>query len=284
MEELMDIDISDSLSQIEDPFFKMSFEFEEELTKRDSKDPNMQLAGEDGEGICKFFLKGSCMKGNDCTYRHSRAERSVVCKHWLRGLCKKGDLCEFLHQYDLSKMPECYFYSKFGECSNPECMYLHINPEDKVKECPWYARGFCKHGPKCRHKHQPKVACENYLLGFCPDGPNCKYGHPKYELPKEDETKKARTPVICHNCGSVGHKASACPSNNKLNKEAQANPRPLETVMCFKCTQLGHYANKCPNRRVPQPPGGYPLASAGYGNAPDRDMVDWDNSSRMQMV
>jgi len=38
-----------------------------------------------------------------------------VCKHWLRGLCKKGDQCEFLHEYDMTKMPECYFYSKFGE-------------------------------------------------------------------------------------------------------------------------------------------------------------------------
>ena len=36
-------------------------------------------------------------------------------KHWLRGLCKKGDQCEFLHEYDMSKMPECYFYSRFSE-------------------------------------------------------------------------------------------------------------------------------------------------------------------------
>ena len=41
----------------------------------------------------------------------------MVCKHWLRGLCKKGDQCEFLHEYDMTKMPECYFYSKFGEAA-----------------------------------------------------------------------------------------------------------------------------------------------------------------------
>jgi len=304
MEEIMQMDITYSLSQKEDPFAYMTFEFEDELSKRDAKDPNMQVAGEDGE-VCKFFLKGTCMKGNECPYRHSRGERSVVCKHWLRGLCKKGDLCEFLHQYDLSKMPECYFYSKFGECSNPECMYLHINPEDKVKECPWYARGFCKHGPKCRHKHQPKVACENYLLGFCPDGPNCKYGHPKFELPKEDESKKLRTPVICHKCGSVGHKASACPqnkakeiqpSNNVGNNANNSNPRPLETVTCFKCGQLGHYANKCPNRRVPPPPGGYSIPDLPDGTVPTfppaalYDAQDpqqpqhWNNSVRGQMA
>ena len=39
----------------------------------------------------------------------------VVCKHWLRGLCKKGDDCEFLHKYDMERMPECYFYIKYGK-------------------------------------------------------------------------------------------------------------------------------------------------------------------------
>jgi len=206
--------------------------------------------------VCKFFLKGTCTKGSSCPYKHSKGERAVVCKHWLRGLCKKGDTCEFLHEYDLSKMPECYFFSKFGECSNPECMYLHINPEDKMKECPWYARGFCKHGPNCRHKHVKKTACANYLLGLCIDGPACKYGHPKYELPKDEENpnKKPRTPMICHKCGAVGHKAATCTvtQHKDLGKEGRSAPRPLETVTCFKCGQMGHYANHCRNNiRVP---------------------------------
>lgn len=47
--------------------------------------------------------------------RHVRGDRTVVCKHWLRGLCKKGDQCEFLHEYDMTKMPECYFYARFSK-------------------------------------------------------------------------------------------------------------------------------------------------------------------------
>jgi cleavage and polyadenylation specificity factor subunit 4 len=43
-------------------------------------------------------------------------------------------------------MPECWFFAKYGECSNPECIYLHIDPASKIKECAWYSRGFCKHG------------------------------------------------------------------------------------------------------------------------------------------
>jgi len=219
------------------------------------QDGNVEVgAGE----ICKFFLKGSCTKGSACPYKHTRGERAVVCKHWLRALCKKGDSCEFLHEYDLSKMPECYFFSKFGECSNPECMYLHINPEDKMKECPWYARGFCKHGPRCRHKHVKRTACANYLIGFCPDGPACKFGHPKYELPKDDDNnnpnKKPRTPMICHKCGSVGHKAATCPvmQSKEPGRDGRSAPRPLETVTCFKCGSMGHYANHCMNKSNPR--------------------------------
>ncbi|EFC48767.1 predicted protein, partial [Naegleria gruberi] len=105
-------------------------------------------------------------------------EKEVVCKHWLRGLCKKGDGCEFLHQYKAGKMPECHFFSEYGECSNVECIFLHIKPEDRIKTCPWYERGFCKHGPDCRLKHLRKIACPDYLAGFCAKGPNCKFSHP----------------------------------------------------------------------------------------------------------
>lgn len=80
------------------------------------------------------------LAGGMCPFRHISGEKTVVCKHWLRGLCKKGDQCEFLHEYDMTKMPECYFYSKFGEhtwqvgrdrlrlpavCFPPEHWHLH---------------------------------------------------------------------------------------------------------------------------------------------------------------
>ena len=106
----------------------------------------MILVLESGAAICSFFLTNSCGRGANCPYRHVRGDRSVVCKHWLRGLCKKGDNCEFLHEFDMEKMPECYFYSRFGECGNKDCPFLHIDPEHKVKPCPWYDRGFCRHG------------------------------------------------------------------------------------------------------------------------------------------
>ncbi|KAJ1966764.1 Cleavage and polyadenylation specificity factor subunit 4 [Dispira parvispora] len=169
------------------------FDFEDYVVS----DLGLALNGEciksTGSGICKYFLKGACRKGNSCQYRHTAAsEKSVVCKHWIRGLCKKGDQCEFLHVFDKSKMPECHFFKNFGYCGTGKaCMYLHIDPNKKVNECAWYARGFCKHGPKCRNKHVRRVPCQNFITGFCPLGPDCPNVHPRFDIPTSNEVEKA---------------------------------------------------------------------------------------------
>jgi cleavage and polyadenylation specificity factor subunit 4 len=112
--------------------------------------------------LCRAYLDGHCPLGSKCPLRHvkpsvlnfrapspplSSAHARTVCKHWLRGLCKKGSACEFLHEYNLRKMPECWFFAKYAYCSSgDECMYLHIGPEERRGECKGYARGFCPLG------------------------------------------------------------------------------------------------------------------------------------------
>lgn len=112
--------------------------------------------------ICKDFLSPSgCPRGAACPLRHTTPSTAnyvqipvpttvqgrTVCKHWLRGLCKKGADCEFLHEYNLRKMPECYFFTKHGFCSSgDECMYLHITPHQRRPECRSYTAGFCRAG------------------------------------------------------------------------------------------------------------------------------------------
>lgn len=79
------------------------------------------------------------------THPRERERLATVCKHWLRGLCKKSDACEFLHEYNLRRMPECWWYAKYGYCSaGDECLYAH--PKERKVECPDYKRGFCKLG------------------------------------------------------------------------------------------------------------------------------------------
>ncbi|KRH92931.1 Polyadenylation factor I complex, subunit, Yth1 (CPSF subunit) [Pseudoloma neurophilia] len=159
----------------------LTFDFEDYLNH------NLHLS-EHQDIYCKDFQNGNCFRKN-CKFYHVKLDNAVVCKHWLRGLCKKNKNCEFLHEYNLKKMPECFFFSKYGECSNQECVFLHIDPNSISRECLWYKRGFCRHGLLCRNKHVKKRLCLNYFYGFCKDGPNCPYGHPKSEMPVFIETK-----------------------------------------------------------------------------------------------
>ncbi|GMF48521.1 unnamed protein product [Phytophthora fragariaefolia] len=157
---------------------------------------------------------------------------TVVCRHWLRALCMKGDGCEFLHQYDMSKMPEC----RWGmECQVPECPFRHVPDEERV-ECAFYRQGFCSHGSSCRYRHmklardecpetadfalQAKVADEENVkrrkaqpvneffkiaickhwekMGACPFGDECHFAHGETELrpfpkgEKDDKDPRAR--------------------------------------------------------------------------------------------
>lgn len=134
----------------------------------------------------------------------------------------------------MTKMPECYFYSRFNACHNKECPFLHIDPESKIKDCPWYDRGFCRHGPHCRHRHVRRVLCTNYLAGFCPDGELCKFMHPRFELPPAPEIPKdqlLKRPPTCHFCGELGHKASYC-----VNMPPEVNYSKLTLLISIQCS------------------------------------------------
>ncbi|KAL0266114.1 UNVERIFIED_CONTAM: hypothetical protein PYX00_011830 [Menopon gallinae] len=160
---------------------------DEESIRFDFEDYVENVLGlrEEEETYCTDYQKNRCFRKH-CTKQHIKLEKAVVCKHWLRGLCKKNNQCEFLHEFNLKKMPECWFYSKYGECSNADCIFLHVDLNSEYRECLWYKRGFCRHGNMCRNKHIKKKLCYNYYYGFCPAGPNCDFGHPKGSIPNTD--------------------------------------------------------------------------------------------------
>ncbi|XP_009884845.1 PREDICTED: putative cleavage and polyadenylation specificity factor subunit 4-like protein [Charadrius vociferus] len=197
---------------------------------------------EPGVAVCEFFHRGLCTKG----------------------LCKKGDGRAFLHKYDVTKMPECYFYSKFGECSSKDCPFLHVDATASTMGCPWYDRGFCRHGPLCKYKHTQRVMCTNYLVGFCPEGPKCKFTHLKAGLMTSsmDPSKGAGCPRGLDlavsgdsGCKDVPPMETTLPATGATQRLAaqlwdtsSCPPGPqglLEPDICFKCGQKGHYARKC---------------------------------------
>lgn len=235
--------MEDLVAGVEDMVFDVEIALEEQVGALPLPFPGMDKSG---AAVCVFHLKGMCERGINCPYRHIKGDRTVVCKHWLRGLCKKGDNCEFLHEYDMTKMPECFFYSRYNACSNKECPFLHIDPESKIRDCPWYDRGFCRHGPNCRHRHTRRVLCINYLCGFCPDGPSCKFVHPRFDLPVlgNDPNAPKKGNVICHYCNEAGHKIYQCPN---------MPPEEREGAIQSKLHLISHHNQHNPN---PNPSGG----------------------------
>lgn len=194
------------------PVFNIKFDFETYLEKQLGAQP-LPFPGMDKSGapVCENHVKTVCSKGTSCPYRHIRGDKSVVCKHWLRGLCKKGDGCEFLHEYDMNRMPECYFYSRFETCHNQDCPFLHLDAESRIRDCAWYDRGFCRHGPDCVNRHVRRQMCVNYLAGFCSQGAECPDAHPRFEIPGiPTDGRHPRKIITCHSCGQLGHKASTC--------------------------------------------------------------------------
>lgn len=83
-------------------------------------------------------LFGSEIAGpeGDNSFRLRRNFRQTVCRHWLKGLCMKGENCGFLHQLDKDRMPVCRTFARTGECNEPDCNYKHSSED--IKDCNMY--------------------------------------------------------------------------------------------------------------------------------------------------
>ena len=92
----------------------------------------------------------------------------------MRSVCKKNKTCDRLHQYDLQRMPHCRFFT--SGCLEPACIYqARATPhptrlvvclmlcqhkddnQDDRGNCTFYARGFCKNGPRCSRNHNTQA-------------------------------------------------------------------------------------------------------------------------------
>ncbi|CAM9686442.1 unnamed protein product [Bubo scandiacus] len=248
---------------------KIRFDLEADMEQQRGARP-LPFLGMDELGVaaCEFFHRGLCSKGVQCPFPHVGGEKTVVCEHWLRGLCKKGDGCDFLHEYDATKMPECYFHAKFGECSNKDCPFPHADATSSPVGCPWYDRGFCWNGPLCKYQHTRRVMCTNYLVGFCPEGPKCKFMHLKAGLmpSSTDPPKRAGCPWGLVQLDLAAGKQNGCRDVPPMEppppvtgttqhlwdpKSCALGPQSrLEQGICFKCRQKGHHTSKSGKTQV----------------------------------
>jgi cleavage and polyadenylation specificity factor subunit 4 len=129
---------------------QMSFDFDQTVVKKDqttSLGPTVPNNGMLGDGE-KDARRGT-----------------VVCTHWLKGLCMKDDDCEFLHQVDPERMPECrHGLYCMHDGFTAFCPLRHVAEKDR-DECTYFKQGFCMHGPQCKYRHVKRAASDLPALG-----------------------------------------------------------------------------------------------------------------------
>lgn len=84
---------------------------------------NQHTVEHKGKQICKYFLEGRCIKGDDCKFDHDAEpqKKKEVCKFYIQGYCSKGDRCIYMHH----EFP-CKFYHTGTKCyQGDNCKFSH---------------------------------------------------------------------------------------------------------------------------------------------------------------
>ncbi|CAD8119444.1 unnamed protein product [Paramecium sonneborni] len=88
--------------------------------------------------VCEHFKKGSCNKGNKCSYMHPKELQNVtrICKYYLGQGCQNQQQCQYSH--DLSKY-QCKFFFAMSHCKGQNCRFSHDLWENEIAKQQWAA-------------------------------------------------------------------------------------------------------------------------------------------------
>ncbi|XP_034407844.1 zinc finger CCCH domain-containing protein 6 isoform X3 [Cyclopterus lumpus] len=94
---------------------------------------NQHTVEHNGRYICKYFLEGRCIKGEQCKFEHELVipdKKKELCKFYLQGYCSKGDNCIYMH----NEYP-CKFFHTGAKCyQGDNCKFSHEALNDVTKE------------------------------------------------------------------------------------------------------------------------------------------------------
>ncbi|XP_069546280.1 zinc finger CCCH domain-containing protein 6 isoform X1 [Brachyistius frenatus] len=94
---------------------------------------NQHTVEHNGRYICKYFLEGRCIKGEQCKFEHELVvpdKKKELCKFYLQGYCSKGDNCIYMHNI----LP-CKFFHTGAKCyQGDNCKFSHEALTDVTKE------------------------------------------------------------------------------------------------------------------------------------------------------
>ncbi|XP_064177419.1 uncharacterized protein LOC135247643 [Anguilla rostrata] len=113
-----------------------------------------------GMGEAKPKEEKKVFLSEDYINRHTvEAQGRRVCKYFLRGTCVRGDQCNFEHATNVKMMAVCKFYVQ-GYCTKDPCIYMH-----EEFPCRFFHTGTtCYQGDACRFSHEPLTDLTRELL------------------------------------------------------------------------------------------------------------------------
>ncbi|XP_051503784.1 zinc finger CCCH domain-containing protein 6 [Myxocyprinus asiaticus] len=94
---------------------------------------NQHTVEHNGRHICKYFIEGRCIKGDQCKFEHDNVvpeKKKELCKFYVQGYCTKGDICIYMH----NEYP-CKFFHTGAKCyQGDNCKFSHEPLTDVTKE------------------------------------------------------------------------------------------------------------------------------------------------------
>ncbi|XP_020843173.1 zinc finger CCCH domain-containing protein 6 isoform X1 [Phascolarctos cinereus] len=93
---------------------------------------NQHTVEHKGKQICKYFLEGRCIKGDQCKFDHDAEleKKKEICKFYIQGYCTKGENCIYMH----NEFP-CKFYHTGAKCyQGDKCKFSHAPLTKETKE------------------------------------------------------------------------------------------------------------------------------------------------------
>jgi E3 ubiquitin-protein ligase makorin len=124
--------------------------------------------------LCKYFARGECLKGKDCTFRHeldpqdsgdedeetsvakphqvssgTSRFRTVPCKYFSQGSCSKGKDCTFLHEtVEGGEQQQAPRAPGAPQTVTPSSRCFRTVP------CKYFSQGSCHKGSECTFLHE----------------------------------------------------------------------------------------------------------------------------------
>ena len=78
-----------------------------------------QLNGNDRNIVCRFWMRGNCLRGTQCSFDHPISQNTPV-------MCRDGDYCQCWPRckYPHAEVKMCHFQDR---CRRQNCQFAHEN-------------------------------------------------------------------------------------------------------------------------------------------------------------